>query len=414
MTFSVTLMEEKMMRYIIAGILVAVIISVVPIWAANYSVGVEMGDWIKYDVFGTVPGLEEYDWVKMEVQSLSGTEITVLATIHYKDGREETNTLSWDVETGREPWIIPADLSKGDAFPFEYATLIVNDTVTRTYAGASRSVNLLNLTEYDIDTEMFAYWDQTTGGLVELFLNKSSSTESWTGGYKAIETNIWAPIIQATAELSSDTLTQGETVTISAVVKDDAGSPIEGATVSARIDDKIVSLSDLGVGNYEGILETTDLPVGTYSIIITVEKAGYESTQTSHILTVETLQLQVTMQLSTDTATKGEVMTVSANVKDLGGNPIEGVTVTVYIGDKALDLLDQGNGNYQATIDTSDVDEGTYIVNILAHKEGCESNQTSQNLTVKAAPETPWMLYGGVAAVIVVVAIVLYLIRKRF
>jgi len=107
-------------------------------------------------------------------------------------------------------------------------------------------------------------------------------------------------------------------VTILTVVKDGAEYPIEGATVSARIDDKIVSLSNLGGGNYEGILETADLPVGTYSIIIAVEKAGYESTQ------------------------------------------------------------------------------------------------TSQNLTVEAAPETPWMLYGGVAVVIAVVAVALYLIRKRF
>ena len=307
-----------MMRCILAGILVAVMISVVPIWAANYSVGVEVGDWIKYHVYGTIPGLEEYDWVEMEVQSLSGTEITILATIHYKGGGEETNTINWDVETGSQPWIIPADLSKGDTFRLGYISWIINDTVTRTYAGRSRSVNLLSVSEYDIDTEMVTYWDQTSGVLVELFLNRSSPTESWTGGYTAIETNIWSPTLQATAELSSDTTTQGERVTILTVVKDGAEYPIEGATVSARIDDKIVSLSNLGGGNYEGILETADLPVGTYSIIIAVEKAGYESTQ------------------------------------------------------------------------------------------------TSQNLTVEAAPETPWMLYGGVAVVIAVVAVALYLIRKRF
>jgi len=307
-----------MMRCILAGILVAVTISVVPVWATNYNVGIEVGDWIKYVVYGTVPQLDQYEWVKMEVQSLSGTEITVLATIHYEDGREETNTINWDVETGGQPWIVPADLSKGDAFRIGYATWIINDTVTRTYAGASRSVNLLNVSEYDVDTEMVAYWDQTSGVLVELILNKSSPTESWAGGYTAIETSIWSPTLQATAELSSDTPTQGETVTISTVVKDEAENPIEGATVSARIEEKIVSLSDLGGGNYEGILETADLPVGTYSIIITVEKDGYESTQ------------------------------------------------------------------------------------------------TSQNLTVKAAPEMPLTLYGGVAAVIAVVAVVLYLIRKRF
>jgi hypothetical protein len=225
--------------------------------------------------------------MKMEVQGLSGTEITVLATIHYKDGSEDTSTLSWDMEAGIQPWVIPADLNKGDTIPFAYTTWVINDTVTRTYVGASRSVNFLNLSKYQVDTEMVAYWDQTTGFLVELSLSKSSPTESWIGGYTAIETNMWSPVLQATSELSSDTATQGETVTVSAVVRDEAENLIEGATVSARIDNSNISLSDLGGGSYEGILETADLPTGTYSIIITVEKAGYESDQMSQNLIIE-------------------------------------------------------------------------------------------------------------------------------
>jgi hypothetical protein len=175
------------------------------------------------------------------------------------------------------------------------------------------------LSEYDVDTEMVAYWDQATGFLVELSLSKSSPTESWNGGYKAMETNMWSPVLQATSELSSDTAIQGETVTVSAVVRDESQNLIEGATVSARIDDSTISLSDLGSGNYEGILETADLPAGTYSIVISVEKAGYGS------------------------------------------------------------------------------------------------DQVSRNLTIKAAPpETPWMLYGGIAAVILVmVVIVFYLAKKK-
>lgn len=280
-------MKDRVMKFILAGILFTLIISIVPICAANYSVGVKVGDWIKYDVSGTVPQLEEYDWIRIEVQGLSGTVVNVLVSIHYKDGSDENNTLSWDIETNIQPWIIPAGLNKGDTIPLVFATWIINNTVTRTYVGASRNANFLFLSEYDVDTEMVAYWDQATGFLVELSLRKSTPTESWNGGYKVMETNMWSPVLQATSELSSDTAIQGETVTMSAVIRDGSENLIEGATVSARIDGSIISLSDLGGGNYEGILETADLPTGTYSIVISVEKVGYESDQVSQNLTIK-------------------------------------------------------------------------------------------------------------------------------
>ena len=97
-------------RCVIVGVLVAVTLGVIPISGASSSVGVKVGDWVKYEVDGTVPYLSDYSWVRLEVQNVKGTEIVVLATIHYKSGAEETNTLSWDIETGREPWIIPANL----------------------------------------------------------------------------------------------------------------------------------------------------------------------------------------------------------------------------------------------------------------------------------------------------------------
>ncbi|MDH5687299.1 MAG: hypothetical protein OEZ48_05510 [Candidatus Bathyarchaeota archaeon] len=410
--------ERLFSELIVIGILIALMTAIGPILAADYTAGVEVGDWIKYDIVGTVPSISSYDWVILDVQSVSGTEITALFTVRYKDGGEEANPITWDLESGTQPWVIPAGLSKGDTFPFAGGFAILNDTVGRVYAGASRSVNLLNLSRYEADTEMIAYWDQTTGVLVELFLNKSSLNETWAGGYKAIETNMWfAPMIAAT-ELSSETPMRGETVTISVVLEDEAENPIEGATVNANVNGMVIDLADLGDGAYEGMLETSDLAVGTYGVVITAEKAGYQLTQTSHTLTVETPQLQVAMQLSTDTATRGEVMTVSATVEDVAGNPIAGATVTVYIGDKADDLSDIGDGNYQITIDTSDVREGTYTVTVATHKEDYGPAETSANLTVKAAPAENqvlyWPLYGGIAAIVIAIAAVaFYLVKRR-
>jgi len=95
-------------------------------------------------------------------------------------------------------------------------------------------------------------------------------------------------------------------------------------------------------------------------------------------------KMQVIMELSSGTVVRGDEVTIFVVVKDDGGNPIEGATVTATIGDLEFlfILSDQGDGNYQVAIDTSVVREGTYEIVITVEKEGCEPSQTSQTLTV--------------------------------
>lgn len=125
--------------------------------------------------------------------------------------------------------------------------------------------------------------------------------------------------------------------------------------------------------------------------------------------------LQVTAQLSPETATQGETVTISAMVKDLVENPIEGATVAATIGDleDLIVLSDQGDGSYQGIIDTSGWMEGTYPVVVTAQKEGYESAQTGMTLTVKAA--VPWTLYGGIVTIIVIATVVavFYKIKQK-
>jgi len=117
--------------------------------------------------------------------------------------------------------------------------------------------------------------------------------------------------------------------------------------------------------------------------------------------------LQVTIEISTDTATQGDIITVSATVKDLAENPIEGATVFASLGHKTVTLSDQGSGNYEGNIDTFDISEGTYLVTVTAEKELCESAEISETLNVNAA--VPWLLYIGIAAtVLAIVAVILY------
>ena len=68
----------------------------------------------------------------------------------------------------------------------------VNDTITRSYAGSSRSVNVLSLTNGNGGFEGGTlYWDQNTGVLLE-FVQRASlqgGTVQWS--YKVSESNMW-------------------------------------------------------------------------------------------------------------------------------------------------------------------------------------------------------------------------------
>ena len=387
-------------------------VAVIPVTGADIDLGVKTGDWIKYEVRGNVPQIADYEWVNLEIQDVTETEVTILATVHYKSGGEETNTLTWNVETGREPWIIPANLNADDEFTFGYSTVSVNDSITLTYAGASRTVNLLHLIKYDEFTEMTAYWDQATGFLLELSLINSSPSESWSGGYKAVETNLWSPTsaLELTWDLSSERVKRGDLVTVQAEVRDREGKPIEGAVVTVYIDDKAVDLIDQSSGHYQVDVETLYIEDGTYTVTVLTHKEGFESDEKTGTLTIEKRTLTVTVELSTDTATKGEIITVFAEVKDLDENLVEGATVNATLGHKTVYLSDEGNGQYRGSIDTFDIEEGTYSVEVVVEKEFYESARDVETLTVK---EYTRLLIYGVTVVAVIIIVVAFLFLRR-
>jgi len=142
---------------------------------------------------------------------------------------------------------------------------------------------------------------------------------------------------------------------------------------------------------------------------------GYLVANTTHLSTwsvAEMIPLQVDAQISPEIATQGDTVTISANEKDNAGNPIVGAPVKVTIGDKTIILSDMEDGNYNGIFKTTDLTEGSYNIIVTAQKTGYESAQTSLTLTVKAA--IPWMLYGGIiaVAVILIVVVVLYRLKK--
>lgn len=174
--------------------------------AVEYTVGVKAEDWVKYSDIsvswtgtGTEPqyvtDAKQMDWMKVEVQSVSGTTVSMTTTVHYKNGTDKPQTVSYDVEGGQTGqtgflfFIIGANLKKGDPVTSQPNAPTINDTVTRTYAGASRNVNVLDVTYSSggYTYTMTIYWDQITGVMLELLMRQPDVEYS----IKATETNLW-------------------------------------------------------------------------------------------------------------------------------------------------------------------------------------------------------------------------------
>lgn len=177
--------------------------------AVSYNVGLREGDWIKYGQFkvtwrgnGTEPSNvaeeKKIDWVRVDVENVSGTTVTVNVTVAYNNGTQTSQIGSEDVASGflsgsalTELTLIASNLKNGDQI-FNYTLLpyhpppgfvlpTINQTTWGIYAGAVRNVNLLDLNETFSSmnsTLTFTdriYWDQSTGAVVWLVREIASS-----------------------------------------------------------------------------------------------------------------------------------------------------------------------------------------------------------------------------------------------
>jgi hypothetical protein len=179
--------------------------------AVDYNVGVKVGDWIKYGQYtvtwsgkGTEPAYimdeKKVDWARMDVENISGTTVTLNATVHFNNGTQTSQSISADIAGGAGMTgirvLIASNLKAGDPILNSASSPVINQTITGRYASANRSVNLLNATStYDNQTTTVKiYWDQSTGFMVEMY-NKMPDYSN-PGAYiesslEATETNMW-------------------------------------------------------------------------------------------------------------------------------------------------------------------------------------------------------------------------------
>src|SRR5438309_979679 len=178
----------------------------------SYTPGVRPGDYVTYGEFSqnntlpyAPPFPENVSMLKFQVQSVNGPAHTVNATFvfTYKNGTQSGQPLSGNTETGQGnlfPYLVAGNLTAGDLLlntPNSFFRYVFNETVERVYAGAIRTVNLLNLTiTYPQESiRVIFYWDTQTGLLLDgaEYANFTSpSPSSLALHFRATQTNVWS------------------------------------------------------------------------------------------------------------------------------------------------------------------------------------------------------------------------------
>jgi hypothetical protein len=142
-------------------------------------------DWIKYGQFtvnwtgnGTEPSYiteeKKTQWVRIDVENVSGTTITFNLTTQFNNGTQTPQTLTVNVATNSMNgfFFIASNLKSGDRLTNGTISSIINQTTTGTYAGATRNVNVVNITTTSLGYLTITSricWDQTTGIMVEAY-----------------------------------------------------------------------------------------------------------------------------------------------------------------------------------------------------------------------------------------------------
>ena len=184
-----------------------------PVFAVDYNPGVTVGQYIKYGNFsGNGQGFEnfnDYGLLKLQVTSVSGKQVTLLSTGQFKNGTtlpgNGTSSI-WNIETGTEDGIpstqgpiIAANLNQHDTIP-PPDTYSVNQSVSRTYLGSMRTVNILTveISTTDYNSTLTYVYDKLSGILLESSTQTMTQSEpqpvASSYSYSIIETNIFGSI----------------------------------------------------------------------------------------------------------------------------------------------------------------------------------------------------------------------------
>ena len=170
----------------------------------NAKIGVESGDWMKYNVISDE--LNFTGWYKVDIYSVDGTFFRFNTTtysdtfgFHYETGKYNmsdmgSHSVAYPDDT-IEFIVIPADLKTGDTFYYyNWGSTTIAGENAEIFAGAARQAIYAT---YNPPSGMIAEaskieykWDKTTGIVLEFL---AYFPDGKTSSGKLSDTNIWQP-----------------------------------------------------------------------------------------------------------------------------------------------------------------------------------------------------------------------------
>jgi hypothetical protein len=208
------------------------------------SIGIKVGDWIKYSYSGQAP--LGADWIKVQVTSIDASgQIHLRESYHLLNGTVSQDPRDYTFTVGQSrgnfsfaggPVALPANSGKGFTsevdLGYGYHPFVINEEENRNYAG--KSFTVIGITDgYNYnDTTFTAYWDKPTGWLLQFSTYYKGGLWS---GFEASETNIGnevGPASGLTLSATSTTMRTDSTnlITIKAIVNSQDGSPVPDGT----------------------------------------------------------------------------------------------------------------------------------------------------------------------------------------
>ena len=210
---------------------------------------------------------------------------------------------------------------------------------------------------------------------------------------------------QLTSNVTKADLYYGDNITISVEFRDLDTQNLEsisGATVTAKL--YIVGeeqtpvgtyvLREIGtVGRYIITVNTSSLRLGTYALVITAQKDHYSSSTV--VVTIIVNPIPTLASTNKDSVTTIWGQNVSLNVSynrtdtKTGVESADNKTYVIYHGgEKVLSgqLAELGNGRYELNLDTTKINEGSYILYIFMQKAFHENQTIVVQLTINPIP----------------------------
>jgi len=212
---------KKKFLYILLSVFLLCSMGVMLGNAQTGTVGVNVGDWFKYEInvnwssdnqSATIPDFVEemnaVEWSKISITDISGTTISLGLTNQFKNGTEIIASQVYDIDEGALSalgfFFIPPNLGANDLALSNndfLGDLMIDETMVRTYPDGTRETNhasFSNETTTNGKTEigsMDFYWDRSSGVMVETVAN----IMTYEGGYTTTmtmemlldESNVW-------------------------------------------------------------------------------------------------------------------------------------------------------------------------------------------------------------------------------